>query len=52
VFPDVEIATPRIDRLDKTLFPTHKWDPLVFCRIIQTFMIGTIQEFYHRLLVQ
>ena len=52
MFPDVEIATPGIDGLDKTHFPTHKWDPLVLCRIIQTFMIGTIQEFYHMFLVQ
>jgi hypothetical protein len=49
---DVEIAPPGIDRLDKTHFTTHKWDPLVFCRVIQTFMMGTIQEFYHSFLVQ
>ena len=29
VFPDVELATPGIDCLDKTHFPTHKWDPLM-----------------------
>jgi hypothetical protein len=52
VFPDVELATPGIDGSDKTHVPTQKWDPLVCCRIIQTFMMGTIQEFYHRFLVQ
>jgi len=26
-------------------------DPLPLCRIIETFMIGTIQEFTHRLLL-
>jgi hypothetical protein len=52
VFPDVEIATPGIDGLDKTHFPTHTGDPLVLGRIIQTFMMGTIQEFYHTFLVQ
>jgi hypothetical protein len=52
VFPDVEIATPGIDCLDKTHFSTHKWDPLMLCHIIQTFMMGTIQKFYHRFLVQ
>jgi hypothetical protein len=52
VFPDVEMATPGIDRLDKMYFPAHKWDPLVLCGIIQTFMMGTIQEFYHTFLVQ
>ena len=41
---DVEIVPLRIDGLDKTLVPTHKWDPLMLCRIIQPFMIGTIQE--------
>jgi hypothetical protein len=49
---DVEIAPRRIDGLDKTHFPTHKWDPLVLCRIIQTFMMGTIQEVYHIFLIQ
>ena len=48
----MKIATPGIDRLDKTYFPTHKRDPLVLCHIIQTFMMGTIQEFYHMPLVQ
>ncbi len=52
MFPDVEVATPGIDGLNKTYFSTHKWDPLVFDRIIQTFMMGTIQEFYHMFLVQ
>ncbi len=52
MFPDMESATPGIDGLDKTHFPTHKWDPSVFGRIIQTFMMGTIQEFYHMFLVQ
>jgi hypothetical protein len=47
----VEIATPGIDGQDKTHFPTHKRDPLVLCHIIQTFMMGTIQEFYHMFLV-
>ena len=49
---DVELAPPGIDRLDKTHFTTHKWDPLVFCRIIQTFVMGTIQKFDHIYLVQ
>jgi hypothetical protein len=48
----VEIAPPGIDGQDKTHFPTHKWDPSMLCRIIQTFMMSTIQEFYHMLLVQ
>ena len=48
----MEIATPGIDGQDKTHFPTHKWDPSILCRIIQTFMMGTIQEFYHMFLVQ
>jgi hypothetical protein len=52
VFPDVELARPGIDCLDKTYFTTHKWDPLVFCRLIQTFVMGTIQEFYHKFLVE
>src|SRR5207244_12881780 len=52
VFPDVEIATPGIDGLDKMHFSTHKWDPLMLCHIIQTFMMGTIQDFYHMFLVQ
>ena len=52
VFPDVELATPGIDGLDKTHFSTHTWDPLMLCRIIQTFMMRTIQEFYHTFLVQ
>jgi len=42
VVPDVEIAAPGIDGPDKKYFPTQKWDPLVFCRIIETFMMGTI----------
>ena len=50
--PDVEIAPPGIDGQDKTHVPTHKGDPLMLCRIIQTFMIRTIQEFYHTFLVQ
>ena len=29
VFPDVKLATPGIECLDKTHFPTHKGDPLV-----------------------
>ena len=49
---DVEIALLRIDGLDKTHFPTLKWDPLVLYCIIQTFMMGTIQKVYHRLLIQ
>jgi hypothetical protein len=52
VVPDVELATPGIERLDQTHFSAHKGDPLVLCCIIQTFMMGTIQEFYHRFLVQ
>jgi hypothetical protein len=52
VFPNVELATPGIDGLDKAYFPAHKGDPLVFDRIIQTFVMGTIQEFYHTFLVQ
>jgi len=48
----VEIATPGIECLDKKYVTTQKWDPLVLCRIIETFMIGTIQEFYHIFLVQ
>jgi hypothetical protein len=52
IFPDVEIATPGIDCPDKKYFTTQKWDPLVLCRIIETFMIGTIQEFYHMCLVR
>jgi hypothetical protein len=52
VCPDVEIATPGIDCPHKTDFPTPKGDPCVFCRIIQTFMMDTIQEFYHTFLVQ
>jgi hypothetical protein len=52
VVPDVEIAPPGIDCLEETHFTPHKWDPLVFCRIIQTFMMGTIQEFNHRFLAQ
>ena len=51
-FPDVEIATPGIDGLDQTHFSTHKRDPLVLCGIIETFMMGTIQELYHMLLIQ
>jgi len=43
---------PGIDGADQTHFTMQKWDPLVFCRIIQTFMMSTIQEFYHRFLVQ
>jgi len=43
---------PGIDGADQTHFTMQKWDPLVFCRIIQTFMMGTIQEFYHIFLVQ
>jgi hypothetical protein len=50
--PDVEMATPRMDGLDKTHFPPHKWNPLVLCRIIETFMSGTIQELYHLFIVQ
>jgi hypothetical protein len=42
VVPDVEITTPGIDRLDKKYFTTQKWNPLVLCRIIQAFMMGTI----------
>jgi hypothetical protein len=49
---DVELATPGIDGQDQTHVPTHKRDPLMLCRIIETFMMGTIQEFYHRFLVQ
>jgi hypothetical protein len=49
---DVEIASPWIDGHDKTHVPTPKGEPSVLCRIIQTFMMGTIQEFYHRFLVQ
>ena len=52
VVPDVELATPGIDGLDQTHCSAHKGDPLVLCCIIQTFMMGTIQEFYHKLLVQ
>jgi hypothetical protein len=52
VVPDVESAMPGIDSADQTHFTMQKWDPLVFCRIIQTFMMGTIQEFYHIFLVQ
>jgi hypothetical protein len=48
----VETATPRVDGQDKTHFPTHKWNPLVLYRIIHTFMMGTIQEFYHTSLDQ
>jgi hypothetical protein len=51
-FPDVEIATPGMDGPDKTHVPTPKRDPLVLCRIIETFMMGTIQELYHMLLIQ
>jgi hypothetical protein len=51
-FPDVEIATPGIDGQDKTHFPTPKGDPLVLCRIRETFMMGTIQELYHMFLAQ
>jgi hypothetical protein len=43
VFPEVEFATPGIDGLHKMHFPTHKGDPLVCCRIIETFVMGTIQ---------
>jgi hypothetical protein len=49
---DVEIASPGIDGHDKTHVPTPKGEPSVLCRIIQTFMMGTIQEFYHRFIVQ
>jgi hypothetical protein len=52
VMPDVEIATPWIERLDKKYFPTQKRDPLVLYRVIQTFMTCTIQEFYHIFLIQ
>jgi hypothetical protein len=48
----VETATPRVDGQYKTHFPTHKWNPLVLYRIIHTFMMGTIQEFYHTSLDQ
>jgi hypothetical protein len=50
--PEVEIATPGMDGQDKTHISTHKRDPLVLCRIIETFMMDTIQELYHMLLVQ
>jgi hypothetical protein len=50
--PDVEIAPPGVDGQDQTHVPTTKRDPLVLCRIIETFMMGTIQEFYHRFLIQ
>jgi hypothetical protein len=50
--PEVEIATPGMDGQDKTHIPTPKRDPSVLCRIIETFMRGTIQELYHMLLVQ
>jgi hypothetical protein len=50
--PDVEIAPPGIDGQDQTHVPTTKGEPLMLCRIIQTFMMGTIQEFYHTFLVQ
>ena len=52
VVPDVEVAAPGIDGPDKKYFPTQKWDPLVLYNIIETFMMGTIQEFYHIFLVQ
>jgi hypothetical protein len=45
--PDVEIAPPGIDGQDQTHVPTPKGNPLVLCCIIQTFMMETIQEFYH-----
>jgi hypothetical protein len=51
-FPEVEIATPGIDGQGKTHFPAPKRAPLVLCRIIETFMMGTIQELYHMLFVQ
>jgi hypothetical protein len=51
-FPEVEITTPGIDGQGKTYFPPHKRDPLVLCGIAETFMMGTIQELYHMLLVQ
>ena len=50
--PDVEIAPPGIDGQDQTHVPTLKGNPLVLCRIIQTFMMETIQEFYHIFPVQ
>jgi hypothetical protein len=44
----VEIAPPGIDGQDNKMHvPTHKWDPLVLCRIIEPFMTGTIQDLYH-----
>lgn len=52
VFPDVEIATPGIEYLDKAHFSTYKWYPLVLYHIIQTFMMATIQELYHTSLAQ
>jgi hypothetical protein len=43
VFPDVELATPGIQHPEKTYFTPYKGYPLMRCRIIQTFMTGTIQ---------
>jgi hypothetical protein len=45
LFSDVEVAAPWIDCPDKTHFSTQKGYPLALCRIIKTFMIGTIPEF-------
>jgi hypothetical protein len=50
--PEVEGAPPGIDCLGKTHFAAPKGEPLMLCRIIQTFMTGTIQEVCHMFPVQ
>jgi len=51
VFPKVEIATPGINCPDKKHLSSQERYPLALCRIVETFMLGTIREFYHIFLV-
>ena len=52
IFPEGEIALPRINRPDKTDLPTQEGHPLVRDRIIETFMRGTIPEFHGHLFLR
>jgi len=53
VFLEGESALPRINRPDKTHIPTQERYPLVFCVVVEPFMLGTIPEFHvHSFLVQ